>query len=230
MTSRGPLSGLPWRFAGRVPFERAIAENTAMAARVRADGQGAVLAFEPARPIYTLGRRASTGHDGAALEASLTLCRERGIGVVPVDRGGLGTLHLPGQLVLFVALACKREKTASVVASLLRAAAAIAQQHGQECRVAVGADAGVYTVVDGRERGKLASVGLRHSEGVLRHGMSVNVAVDLALAHGVSLCGRDDRGLADLSAGPGGPPSVEEVARAVATLLGLGPSWPSRAR
>ena len=52
--------GLPWTWAGRLAFADAVQRNLADAAACR-DGQGGqVLMFEPAAPLFTLGRRAAT--------------------------------------------------------------------------------------------------------------------------------------------------------------------------
>ncbi len=189
-----------------------------MVAAVAAGASGSVLLFEPAAPVFTLGRRAREGADRAALAATVALCAARGIDILEVDRGGLGTLHLPGQLVVFVAVPCGRAQIAALVDELL----ATAQR--------TAAALGVPSVVGAEDRiglwhptGKLASIGLRHAIGVARHGLALGVDLPAAASDGLLLCGLPDAHLTSVAAclGARSPLSVAALAARFAAEAGL---------
>lgn len=227
------------RWLGVLPFDRALDLNEQAALRVQAGAPGELLAFEPDGPVYTLGLRARTPAGRRDLATTLQICQAQGIPVRQVDRGGLGTLHLPGQLVLFLALPCDRAGLRPLVARLLHAAAHVARRLGVPARVDLCDDVGVWT-----DAGKLASLGLYESGGVVRHGLSLQVAIDRGPAQGLVLCGRASTRLASLDAllhevapndtGRAPPvPSVEAVARQLCRDLQIreqepAPSWPPR--
>ena len=187
------LADTRWTWAGRLPMARAIEANLAAAAACRAGDPPAVLMFEPAAPVFTLGRRAATSSGREELAHYLALCRDREVAVMPVDRGGLGTLHLPGQLVCFVAVPCRRSRITALVVHLLDAARQVAIAGGLQAWREDGDRIGLW----GTE-GKFASIGLRLDRGVACHGLSLNIDVDRALAAGLSLCGDPATRLADL--------------------------------
>lgn len=209
---------------GRIPFQQAILYNAEAVSAVRAGGSPRILAFEPDVPVFTLGRRAATPQGRSVLTPTLDNCAARGVAVLPVDRGGLGTLHLPGQVVLFVALPCLREQLRGLVRELIGAAASVARGFG----VAVSIDdtdrVGLWCA-----GGKLASIGLAHSGGVVAHGLALNVAIDIRQGHGMVLCGSGDTGLASLhrlSSGAAGC-TPHAAAQALAQALhAVAKPWP----
>lgn len=175
-------ASLEW--LGRVPFDRALQANAVAAAEVLAGGPGVLLAFEPDAPVFTLGRRARTPAGRAILASTLHRCAAQGIAVREVDRGGLGTLHLPGQLVVFVAIPCHRAGLRQLVADLLQAAAQVCAGLGVPAEVDLGERVGLWSPA-----GKIASIGLYEAHGVVRHGLALNVAIDADLGRGLALCG-----------------------------------------
>ncbi len=164
----------------------AVALNKAMFDRVLTQGRGEVLIFEPRSAVYTIGRRGAVEAVRSSLNPTIETCQARGIEVADVDRGGLGTLHLPGQMVIFIALPCRRQHLRHLVAILLQAVEVICRRHGGSGRVDLEHDIGLWSEV-----GKIASIGLRHRQGIATHGMSVNVRVDTSVASGLVLCGSD---------------------------------------
>ncbi len=218
------LASTPWTWAGRLPMVEAIAANLAAAEDCRIHGHAQIVMFEPEAPVFTLGRRALTPAGRAELAPTIALCAQRDIPVIAADRGGLGTLHLPGQLVCFVARPCRRSRLPALVDRLLRAALEVALELGLNAELRSGEHMGIWL-----PQGKLASIGLRLDRGVICHGMSVNVAVDRDLAHGLSLCGHVHTRLANLvcagdrthEGAPSGVESVQTVARRLAAGLDL---------
>ena len=216
-----PWAGAAFRWLGRLPVAEALSANAAAVADLRAGGPAAVLGFEPAAPVFTLGRRAATPAGRAILAPTLAACAHRGVQVVAVDRGGLGTLHLPGQTVLFLALPCRREQLRALVAELLRAAAQVAQDCGVAASIGEDDQVGLWSA-----ELKIASIGLSESGGIVSHGLALNSCIDARVALGLTLCGRSQGGLGSLraltlSAADCSPPVLgASLARALALSFG----------
>ena len=177
--------------------------------------------FEPANPVLTLGRRAASPDGRIVLASTIAASEEREIAVIEADRGGLATLHLPGQLVVFLALPPPTPPIRSLVVELLRSASDLAQQHGIEGAIGCDHDAGLWQGTT-----KLASIGLRIRRRAVQHGMSINVAIDVRMANGLTLCGHRDRAFGSLQTPDLGGDVTEQVhdaAVSVADYLRLAP-------
>lgn len=126
------------------------------------------------RPVYTVGLRAH-GHPGG----------HSGIPVVDTDRGGDITFHGPGQIVAYtlVDLARRGIGVKTLVTALEQAVIDLLAGFGIEGARRAGAP-GVY--VAGR---KIAQLGLRIRRGTSYHGLSLNVAMDLAPFRAIHPCG-----------------------------------------
>ncbi len=158
-----------------------------------------VRVFEPASPVLSLGRRSMRSDIDAH---SAALAASRSLQVRTDDRGGRATLHLPGQIVALIALPLGRTDVGRLAVALLAAAGEFALNCGQPTTIGEGAALGLW--VDDR---KLASIGLRHEHGIVRHGIALNVAVASELATGLSLCGSETSALATI-----GPPQPAPLA------------------
>jgi len=125
-------------------------------------------------PVYTLGLKAH-GHPGGLAN----------IPVVATDRGGDITYHGPGQLVAYtlVDLGRRRLGVKSLVHLLEQAAIDVLSGFRIDGERRPGAP-GVY--VAGR---KIAQLGLRIRRGASYHGLSLNVAMDLAPFRVIRPCG-----------------------------------------
>ncbi len=170
-----------------------VRRNAIAADAVAAGAPGTIALFEPAEPVYALGRRAQDAAGRAQIAQAIASCEARQIAVVDVDRGGLGTLHAPGQIVAFLAVPCPRWQARALCAELLHGIADLALHSGLRARSDLADDVGVWTA-----DGKLASLGLRLREDVAQHGVALNVAVDRRLAQGLTLCGKPLITLANL--------------------------------
>ena len=126
-------------------------------------------------PVFTLGMAASHEH----------LLAPGDIPVVAIDRGGQGTYHGPGQLVIYPLIDLRRRKLGvrDLVTALEMAVCDTAAGYGIDASPRADAP-GVY--VDGR---KLASVGLRIRRGCSYHGLAFNVAMDLEPFARINPCG-----------------------------------------
>ncbi len=154
--------------------------------RVREGGAGAILLSELA-PVITVGRRTTPGDfklDRAALA-------ERGVEVLDVDRGGLATYHGPGQWVLFVVdslerLTGDRKGVRIAVEKLLELAVEVARRVEPRAEIREGLEMGVWG-----SQGKLASVGIHVEQGILLHGLALNVFATETSFLGIRPCGLD---------------------------------------
>ncbi len=187
------LAGTAWHWLGRAPFAAMVDRNRAMAAAVAAGAPGEIVFFEPSDAVYALGRRAQNPAGRAAIADSLTACAAKQIAIVDVDRGGLGTLHAPGQIVAFLAVPCHRWQARQLCEELLWGIRQLARDCGLEARCDLADDVGVWLGA-----GKLASLGLRLCDDVAQHGVAINIRVDGRLQQGLVLCGKSSIALTNL--------------------------------
>ena len=117
-------------------------------------------------PVFTLGTAADKAH----------VLNPGDIPVIQTDRGGEVTFHGPGQLVIYFLLDIKEKKLGpkALVANLQNLIQNILKNYSIESSFIEGAP-GVYV-----EDKKIASIGLRISNGRSYHGISLNVNMDLA--------------------------------------------------
>lgn len=133
-------------------------------------------------PVITLGVRGSRSDVLIDQEA----VQKWGLKVVETDRGGETTYHNPGQLVIYPIVSFREigigvrdfvflleEVTVRVLAFYGVAASRKVDQPG------------LYT-----EQGKIASVGIKVSRGVSRHGIAINICNDLKGFTWIRVCGR----------------------------------------
>ena len=147
-------------------------------------------------PVYTQGLNGKPEHILSARE----------IPVVETDRGGQATYHGPGQLIIYPLIDLRRKNLGvrTLVSALENAAVNTLDQYG--LKAAARSDApGVY--VEGE---KIASVGIRVRRGCSYHGMSLNIAMDLAPFSGINICGHASLKPTQLN-DLGGPDKVLEV-------------------
>lgn len=152
-------------------------------------------------PVYTLGRNARREH----------LLAPGAIPVVQVDRGGQVTYHGPGQAVLYTLVDLRRRGHGVrwLVSALENAVIDLVADYGIQATARPDAP-GVY--VDGA---KIASLGLRVRRGCSYHGVSLNVAMDLAPFSGINPCGYPGLAVTQLQA-LGIPTEVDAVFPALA--------------
>ena len=155
-------------------------------------------------PVFTLGLAGKAEH----------LLRDIGIPVVKTDRGGQVTYHGPGQLVGYLLLDIKRRNLTvkALVSRIEQAVIDLIEGYGVAAERREGAP-GVY--VNGA---KVAALGLKVKNGRTYHGLSLNVAMDLAPFSAINPCGYQGlavTSLAELGLGV----TLEEVATALVARL-----------
>ena len=129
--------------------------------------------------IYTLGLAGRREH----------VLRDNGVPVLKVDRGGQVTYHGPGQLVVYLLMDLKRAQL-GVRQTVRRIETCVIEWLGSLGISAYGKPSapGVYAVA-GNAEAKIAALGLRVRNGCTYHGLSVNVAMNLAPFADINPCG-----------------------------------------
>ena len=125
--------------------------------------------------VFTLGTAADESH----------IINAGQIPVIQTDRGGEVTYHGPGQLVIYFLIDIKEIKLGpkALVQKLQELISSILGHYDIESSFIEGAP-GVY--VDDK---KIASIGLRISQGKTYHGISINVDMDLTPFSLINPCG-----------------------------------------
>ncbi len=162
-------------------------------------------------PVFTQGQAGRAEH----------LLAPGDIPVVQSDRGGQVTYHGPGQLVVYFLLDLRRlgYGIRSLVTHIEQSMIDLLQ--GYHIRAYADPQApGVY--VDGAEglpgRAKIGSLGLRVRRSCTYHGLSLNVAMDLAPFARINPCGYSGLRMTDF-ARLGGPADLDRVATDLRPLL-----------
>jgi len=125
--------------------------------------------------VFTLGTAADESH----------IINAGQIPIIQTDRGGEVTYHGPGQLVIYFLIDIKEIKLGpkALVQKLQELISSILDHYDIESSFIEGAP-GVY--VEGK---KIASIGLRISQGKTYHGISINVDMDLTPFSFINPCG-----------------------------------------
>ena len=134
-------------------------------------------------PVFTLGLGADPAH----------VLSPQQIPVIPTDRGGEVTYHGPGQVVIYLLFDLRREGRKLLprdfVTRIEQAVIDTLATYNLQTQRKPGAP-GIY-VADGEHQGaKIAALGLKiRASGCTYHGVSLNVAMDLAPFSGINPCG-----------------------------------------
>ena len=168
----------------------AVADMEARAARIAA-GQAAERIWLLEHPaLYTAGTSAQSGD----------LIDKTRLPVFQAGRGGQYTYHGPGQRIVYVQLnlAERGRNVRSFVTAL--------EQWLIDCLADFGVQAerrcgrvGVWVVMPDGTEAKIAAIGIRIRRWVSFHGLSVNIAPDLAAYDGIIACGLKDHGVTSLA-------------------------------
>ncbi len=161
-------------------------------------------------PVFTLGRAARGEH-------------VRAPGTIPVvrtERGGQVTYHGPGQAVCYVLVDLRRSgiKVRALVDRIEGATIALLDAYGIAAMRRSGAP-GVYVRKDGYPGAKIASIGIRVSEGCSWHGVALNVAMNLSPFERIDPCGYPGLVVTDMRSCLRSAPGFDEVAQRFAATL-----------
>jgi lipoyl(octanoyl) transferase len=187
---------------GRAAYAPVLAHMRALHGAVqRGESAGRVLLVEH-EPVYTSGRATPPG--------------ELGPDVVAIERGGKITYHGPGQLVVYPILPLPRRDVRAWLRRLEAFGVAVAAAFGVHATPSVDGT-GVFV---GQK--KFASIGIAVQRWINLHGISINVAMDLAPWYSVRPCGLSPDIMTDLSSAAGRRLTmleVKEAARAALSVL-----------
>ena len=159
-----------------------------------------ILLLTEHNPVVTIGRFMKSDE----LETEMTVTQEKilelGISVIPCDRGGRLTYHGPGQLVAYpiIHLQENRLSVKQYVWMLEESIIETLSQFGIHGK-RLGGLTGVWV-----GENKVAALGLHVSDGVSRHGLALNVDIDLHPFGLIIPCGITKMGVtsvADIVAG-----------------------------
>ena len=147
--------------------------------------------------------------------------RDNGIAVIPTERGGQVTYHGPGQVVAYPLIDLRRRgiKVREFVAVIENAVLRVLAAYNLCGEKKLGAP-GVYVAHQG-ELQKIAALGLKVSNGCTFHGVSLNVAMDLAPFSDIDPCGYPGLKIIDM-ASLGVRAAPLEVAKNLAEALVAG--------
>lgn len=214
------MSRLDWAYLGEVAYDEGLALQTKVRDAVASGRRPATLLLLEHPPTITLGRRGSD----ADLRLTREELRQRGVVVRETGRGGLATVHAPGQLVGYPVVS---------LASLGVGVDWLVQRLA-DALTTVAAAQGVTATWDPRRPGlwvedaKLAAFGLHVRRGVTMHGFALNVDLDLAPYEWIVACGLPAAKVTSLMRERGHVPTAAAlapaVADAVAHVLRLRPS------
>jgi lipoate-protein ligase B len=156
-------------------------------------------------PVFTLGRRGGLGN----LLIPKDHLEQKGIDIMPIERGGDITYHGPGQLVgyLIIDLKAARMGIIDLVGALESAMADTARCWGLQVR---GNERYRGAWVGNR---KLGSIGLTIRRGITFHGMALNVNTDLTPFSWINPCGIEGCAMTSLAKETGRSISMEDVRR-----------------
>lgn len=165
-------------------------------------------------PVFTLGLGADRGH----------VLADHAVPVVQTDRGGEVTYHGPGQVVIYLLMDLRRNKPGGklyarqFVGKIEQAVIDVLAAYNLAGERIAGAP-GIY-MADGPAKGaKIAALGLKvRGNGCTYHGVSLNVAMDLAPFSWINPCGYAGLQTVDMRS-MGAQASLAEVQQALAQAL-----------
>jgi len=120
-------------------------------------------------PVVTMGRSGLEEH----LRVGEEYLKQRGVGFYRVERGGMATMHGPGQLVAYPVIRLRDRDLHAYMERVINCIVAVLRSYGLEPETDRHGP-GVW--VNG---GKIASVGMAVRKWVSFHGMSLNVNMDV---------------------------------------------------
>ncbi len=170
-------------------------------------------------PVFTLGLGADRGHvlAGPGIPA-------HEVPIIQTDRGGEVTYHGPGQVVIYLLMDLRRNKPGGklyarqFVAKIEQAIINVLAAYNLAGERIEGAP-GIYMAGGAHKGAKIAALGLKvRGNGCTYHGVSLNVAMDLAPFSWINPCGYSGLETVDMRS-VGADVPLAEVQRALADEL-----------
>ena len=179
------MSDLEVISAGEISYESGRKLQETLVERVVSGGREAVvICSHPA--VVTAGKRVTAEE---FLEIELRFAGT-GIKVLRVDRGGRLTYHGPGQVLIYPVINLRKRHLGvkRFIEATLGALAEVLTDYSVKTEIMLTpVEAGLWIGFDENAR-KVAAVGLRIVDGVINHGISLNVDVDLKVYSNFKPC------------------------------------------
>lgn len=159
----------------------------------------------------TLGRRSDQTH----IISSKSKLKDSGFKVVSTDRGGQATFHGPGQLIIYPIINIREQNFSplSYVRFLENIVISSTKKIGVKTRKIEG-ETGVW--VDSEDTlKKIASIGVKISNGVSLHGLALNVSTELNMFRHIIPCGEPDSEFTNLNIELNNDISVKDVSNLI---------------
>lgn len=135
------------------------------------------------KPVITLGARQSENK----MITSTEKLKSQGIELYPVRRGGGGTAHNPGQLVIYPIVNLRRLDLG--INEFIRELEQIGIDALGQIGISCDRKKGLPGLWIGEK--KIASIGVKVSMGTTYHGMAINICNDLTIFNHIVPCGID---------------------------------------
>lgn len=167
------------QYLGLVDFDKALEYQQQCHTKVSADKKSYILGLEHPL-VMTLGLRAHKTDVNSFCSKPWTAP------VFKISRGGLATIHNPGQLVIYPILDLKYHglSVKQFVQLLFEATQKTLREIGIESTFDLCDHPGVYTA-----KGKIAFCGLQIKNGITMHGLSINIHNDISVFSDIESCG-----------------------------------------
>lgn len=185
---------------GRRPFAPVHADMLELLDDVHSGARDGEVWLVEHEPVFTAGRK--------------TPPEQLRDGIVPIERGGQITYHGPGQLVVYPIVRLPERDVRAWLSGLEAFGGAICAHFGLEGIPSVD---GTGVFVGGQ---KVGSIGVAIRHWINLHGISINVAMDLAPFHQIQPCGLDPTIMSDLSTACGRAVTMDEAKAAAREALG----------
>jgi len=169
-------------FLGEVEYAKSLDIQTELVTKLKTDhhlNENYILGLEHPT-VVTLGLRA---HKTSLSDLGLD---QLNFPIFKINRGGLATIHNPGQLVVYPILNIKKTglSVKDFVHCLFLATQKTLLHLGIQSEIDLCDNPGVYT-----QNGKIAFCGLQIQNGISSHGLSINIFNDLNIFTQIQSCG-----------------------------------------
>lgn len=164
-------------------------------------------------PVITLGRRGGISH------VNISNKNEHPIDIIRTERGGLATCHTYGQLVIYPIINIQTRKIGikAFICLLLTSVQTILEERYQISVDISSKNTGIWLYDK-----KIGSIGMKITDGVSCHGLSLNVYNDLELFYHIQPCGFSSSIISSLKTLITSVSTKEQLPRCSSELMMLG--------
>lgn len=173
------MNNVETQYLGLIDFDKALELQNQYHAKVSTENKSYILGLEHPL-VMTLGIRAHK------LDINSFCSKPWVAPVYKISRGGLATIHNPGQLVIYPLVDLKKHglSVKQFVQILFDATQKTLKELGIESTTDLCDQPGVYT-----SQGKIAFCGLQIKNGITLHGLSINIQNDVSVFTDIESCG-----------------------------------------